>query len=771
MSTQKVSPQDSYQEFLQSKQIFHPDAGINFPKGKLSRKLFPFQRDIVAWALRKGRAAIFADCGLGKTLMQLEWARRIDGPVLFLAPLAVNAQTVWEAQDKLHMTLVNARKECEDSKVITNYEMMQHFNMHRYKGVVLDESSILKNFDGKFRNLLIDKLRCVPYKLACTATPSPNDIMELGNHSEFLGNLSRTEMLSTFFVHDGGDTSKWRLKGHAQKDFWKWVCTWAVMLRKPSDLGYSDEGFILPKLNMHEIVVDCDDNVVMEDDTTGQVTMFPGNARTLGERRAARSETVDERARKVAEIVSTAPSEQWLIWCNLNKESEAAHRMIDGSVEITGSDKPEVKAERMIAFAANKLKDLITKPSIAGLGMNWQNCHKEIFFGLSDSYEQFYQALRRIWRFGQLFEVDAYIVISSLEGEVLKNIKRKEAEAAKMAEEMVANMSEFNKAEIHSQKRKGDEYKTDKKSGNGWGMYLGDTCEVIKEWPENSIHYTISSWPFASLYTYSASERDAGNCRTHAEFWEHMSFMIPELYRVLKPGRLMSIHAMNLPKSKERDGVIGITDFRGDVIRACEKSGFIYHSEVCIWKDPVTAMQRTKALGLLHKQIKKDSCMSRQGIPDYLVTMRKPGENSERVEGCFEQYIGEDGTGPSAGAEGERFSIEVWQRYASPIWSDIKAGDTLQKESAREDEDERHICPLQLQVIERGIELWTNPGDVVFDPFTGIGSTGYQALKSGRKFIGCELKESYYKQSVGNLQAAEIKQEGLFTNSDAEVVA
>src|SRR6185312_6168040 len=405
MSSQKVSPQDSYREFLQSKQIFHPDAGIDVPKSKLSRKLFPFQRDIVHWALRKGRAAIFADCGLGKTLMQLEWARRIDGPVLFLAPLAVNGQTVWEAHDKLHMTVFNARKECEESKVITNYEMMQHFNPHRYKGVVLDESSILKNFDGKFRNQIIESFRPIPYKLACTATPSPNDIMELGNHSEFLGNLSRTEMLSTFFVHDGGETSKWRLKGHAQKDFWKWVCTWAVMLRKPSDLGYSDEGFILPELRIHEIVVDCDDKAVMEDDTTGQVTMFPGDARTLGERRAARSETVEERAQKVAELGREFPDDQFLVWCNLNKESTAATKLLD-AVEITGSDSPEFKETEILAFANGKTKRLVSKPSICGLGMNLQSCHRVAFLGLSDSYESYYQAVRRVWRFGQKHPVD-----------------------------------------------------------------------------------------------------------------------------------------------------------------------------------------------------------------------------------------------------------------------------------------------------------------------------------------------------------------------------
>lgn len=698
--------------------------------------------------------------------MQVEWQRRIGGNGIILAPLAVNGQTVHEAQDKLHFKIVNARAECEAEDVITNYEMMHHFNPSRYKSVVLDESSILKSFDGKMRNDIIQRFRCVPYKLACTAQPSPNDIMELGNHSEFLGNLSRTEMLSTFFVHDGGDTSKWRLKGHAEKQFWQWVCQWAVMLRKPSDLGYSDEGYILPELRMHEIIVDCDDKAIMEDDVSGQWTMFPGSAKTLSERRAARSGTTLERAEAMAKIHALSPEDQWLFWCNLNKESETLSKLIPRATEITGSDSREFKEEWMMRFAAGE-GDLVTKPDIAGWGMNWQNCHKVGFLGLSDSFESFYQALRRVWRFGQKYAVDAYIVISSLEGEVLKNIKRKQAQADKMAEEMVKNMSDLNKAEIKGRGRHGDEYKTASANGNGWSAALGDNVELIKAMPENEVHYICYSPPFSSLYTYSASERDMGNCRTHAEFFEHFRFLAPELFRILKPGRLMSFHCMNLPTSKERDGVIGITDFRGQLIQLFSEYGFIFHSEVCIWKDPVTAMQRTKAIGLLHKQVKKDSCMSRQGIPDYLVTMRKPGENQERVDGRFEEYIGDENTGPSNTDDPERKSIEIWQRYASPVWADINPSDTLQKNSARENEDERHICPLQLQVIARGIELWTNPGDVVFDPFSGIGSTGYQAVKMGRRFIGCELKESYWKQTVANLKAAEVTQENLFTAAES----
>lgn len=269
-----------------------------------------------------------------------------------------------------------------------------------------------------------------------------------------------------------------------------------------------------------------------------------------------------------------------------------------------------------------------------------------------------------------------------------------------------------------------------------YSVYNGDCVEVSKLIPDNSIHYSIFSPPFASLYTYSNSERDMGNCKDMDDFMLHFSFLIKELYRVLAPGRLLSFHCMNLPTSKERDGFIGIRDFRGELIRQFVAAGFIFHSEVCIWKDPVTAMQRTKALGLLYKQLRKDSCMSRQGIPDFLCTMRKPGVNRSPVTKTHES-----------------FPVDLWQNYASPVWMDIKPSRTLQ--SMREEEDERHICPLQLDVIERAIKLWTNPNDIVLSPFAGIGSEGYVSLKMERKFIGIELKPAYYEQSIKNLNVAE----------------
>lgn len=292
-----------------------------------------------------------------------------------------------------------------------------------------------------------------------------------------------------------------------------------------------------------------------------------------------------------------------------------------------------------------------------------------------------------------------------------------------------------------------DQVVTDK-----FALYHGDCVEVVRGLPDSSVHYSVFSPPFASLYTYSASDRDLGNCRTHAEFYEHFRFLVPDLLRVTKPGRLLSFHCMNLPTSKARDGVIGLTDFRGLLIKMFSDAGWIYHSEVVIWKDPVTAMQRTKALGLLHKQIKKDSCMSRQGIPDYLVTMRRPGENEERVT-----HTNED------------FPVTLWQRYASPVWMDINPSDTLQRESAREEADERHVCPLQLEVIRRALKMWSNPGDLVLSPFAGIGSEGYVALEEGRRFVGAELKASYWKQAAENLKraAGDKAQLGLFASASA----
>ncbi len=724
---------DDYAAFLDRKRISDPSTGLtDIPP--LNPMLFEFQHDITAWALRRGRAAIFADCGLGKSPMQLEWARHIPGRVLILAPLAVAAQTKREGE-KFGIPVGIARKQDDvrEKITVTNYEMMEHFDFAQFDGLVLDESSILKAQDSKTRERIIELSQQIPFRLACTATPSPNDYMELGNHAEFLGVMSRAEMLAMFFVHDGGETQKWRIKGHAQANFWKWVCSWAIMIRKPSDLGYSDEGFTLPELRIHEHVVRVD--------APSDGFLFAVEAATLQERLRARRDSIADRA-ELAASIANATDRPFLVWCNLNDESKTLASSISGAVEITGSDSNDQKESRMLAFTNGGTRAVVSKPSIAGFGMNWQHCADMAFVGLSDSYEQFYQAVRRCYRFGQTKPVNVHVITAETEGAVVANIKRKEADAMKMAEEMVTHMADMNREALHlGSVREKTEYSRDKAEGDSFVAHLGDCVDVVSELPTDSIHYTVYSPPFSSLYTYSNSDRDMGNCTDDAQFMEHYRFLVGEMFRATMPGRLLSFHCMNLPTSKQNHGYIGIRDFRGELIKLHQEAGFIFHSEVVIWKDPVTAMQRTKALGLLHKQIKKDSCMSRQGIPDYLVTMRKPGDNPERV-----------------GHTAEEFPVQLWQQYASPVWMDINPSETLQYRSAREHNDERHICPLQLEVIRRALKLWTNPGDTVLSPFMGIGSEGYCAIQAGRKFIGAELKRSYWAQAVRNLIAAKTNQ-------------
>ena len=751
-----------YEGFIASKdQTF---TGNGFEPEYLNGNLFAYQTDIVRWACGKGRAAIFADCGLGKTLMQLEWARQVATfthlPVLIVAPLSVAQQTVREAA-KFGIDCEYSRSGEFSKMVVTcNYEMLHYFDPALFGGVVIDESSILKALDGKTRNAIIETFRDTPFRLACTATPSPNDYMELGNHSEFLGIMTATEMLSKFFFHDGGDTQSWMLKGHAEDEFWKWVCSWAVMIRKPSDIGHSDDGFDLPELQtiQHTVVAPSDGSA------TG--TLFKLQAITLEEQRAARKATLDDRCRKVAELCSSS-DEQWVVWCDLNAEGDLLENIIDGAEQVSGADSKEDKEDKLFRFADGSLRVLVTKTKIAGFGLNWQHCRNVAFVGVTHSFEAYYQAIRRCWRFGQRRTVLCHVVSSDIEGNVVSSLSRKEEDAATMAAAMLKHMSIYQNTGRTERMR--DEYKERVEAGNGWELRLGDCVEAIKSVESDSVGFSVFSPPFASLYTYSNSPRDMGNCRTHSEFYAHFRFLVDELMRVTMPGRLVSFHCMNLPTSKARDGYIGISDFRGDLIRIFQDAGWIYHSEVVIWKDPVTAMQRTKALGLLHKTIVKDSSMSRQGIPDYLVTMRKPGVNPVPIKGALSDYVGTNPPNPESLARWNRDemrqSIDIWQRYASPVWMDVNPSRTLQKESAREDKDERHICPLQLDVIERALQLWSMPGDLVLSPFAGIGSEGYCSIRMGRKFVGFELKESYFKQAALNLKAAEQRPDDLFAQT------
>jgi hypothetical protein len=447
---------DAYLEFLARKAIADPATGLTFDPD-LPAALFDFQKDITRWALRRGRAAIFAGTGLGKSLMELAWAnaihRETGKDILHLAPLAVSAQLVREA-DKFGIWArhVKAQADCDLSGInITNYQKLNHFDLSQFGGVILDESSILKSYDGHYRTRLIEECAQIPFRLAATATPAPNDFMELGNHSEFLGVMSYTDMLATFFVHDGGETQKWRLKGHAEQEFWKWMASWAVMLRKPSDLGYEDGAYNLPPLVQHQHVVGVEYAPSLE---TGM--LFPLEAITLKERLHARKDTIDERVAMAASITPIDRPFVW--WCHLNAESDALARAIPGAVEVRGSDTEEDKERKLIDFSEGRIRVLVSKASICGHGMNWQHCSDTGFVGLSDSFEQTYQAIRRFWRFGQTKLVNVHFITAETEGAVVANIRRKEMDADRMAAAMVAHTADLSSRIVRGAIRERPDY-------------------------------------------------------------------------------------------------------------------------------------------------------------------------------------------------------------------------------------------------------------------------------------------------------------------------
>lgn len=720
-----------YKEFLDSKRKSHVLSGFEVKDNELNNNLFEFQKFIVKRSLKAGKYAIFADCGLGKTLMQLEWARLVSKktkkPVIILAPLAVSGQTINEG-NKFGIEVV--KYDGFSPIQITNYEQLENINCDLFSGVVLDESSILKNFEGATKKIILEKFAKTPYKLACTATPSPNDPMELGNHAEFLDVMSRNEMLAMYFIHDGGETAKWRLKGHAINLFYRFVGTWAIMLNKPQDIGFKMDGYDLPSLEIieKEIKTPQRNNGMLFNDAIISATNFNQELRI----------TKVERLSEASTIVNES-SENFIIWIKQNEEGEELKKLIPGAIEVKGSDSPEFKERTLLAFANNEFRVLITKTKIAQFGLNFQNCRNQIFASLDFSFEGLYQAIRRSYRFGQKETVNIYIITTDTMSNVKASIDQKQKQFEKMQDEMSKEINvNLNNAEGLLELNESDEYTT-----SDYIMKRGDSVQLIKEIESESVGFSVFSPPFAELYTYSSHLEDMGNSKDYNEFLTQFNFLIVELYRILKSGRNVAVHCMDLPIQKGKEGFIGLRDFSGMILRAFEDAGFIYHSRITIWKDPVVEMQRTKALGLLHKQVKKDSTMSRVGIPDYLMIFRKDGDRNDPVTNTD-------------------IPVDLWQKYASPVWYDINYSNTLQGfRNARDERDEKHICPLQLETIERAIHLYTNKGDTVFTPFMGIGSEVYQAVKMGRKGIGFELKESYFQMAVKNLRTLTEQQKQL----------
>jgi len=756
-----------YTEFLETKQKNIIESG--FDVDTLNENLFPFQEFIVKRALRAGKYAIFADTGLGKTIMQLSWANQVTmhtkQPVLILAPLAVTGQTIEEG-GKFGIDIEKLKSDVWGSGIyITNYEQLPNINIDQFSGIVLDESSILKNYDGKYKQLITDSFAAYPYKLACTATPSPNDPMELGTHAEFLDVMSYNEMLAMYFINDTSDTGHWRLKGHAVSKFYEFVSTWSIMLNKPGDIGFDNNGFDLPPLRIHQVQIKTDAPAGM---------LFGGMAVNATDFNRTLRETEADRIKEVVRLVKKTNGEQVIIWAKQNQEAVNICKVLSeyDIRNVQGSDSPEKKEKDLLDFAHGEYKILVTKTSLASFGLNFQNCHYQIFASLDFSFESTYQAMRRSWRFGQTKEVNVWMITTDRMINIPKVINEKEKQFKEMQREMTAAVNKNIRGEITSSVDDSEDVKAEQ-----YHVMRGDCVQRSKELDNDSIDFMVFSPPFQDLFVYSNYVEDMGNVTSPDEFNKHFEFLVKELKRILKPGRLCAVHCMDLPTLKSRDGYIGIRRFSSQLADIFEENGFWLHSEVTIRKDPLLAAVRTKAIGLAHKQVIKDRSMIRMGLPDKVMIFKNPGENKvpiqpkpfksykpihefdefPRTVDGFNAYWGYDQE--SKYSKDEQYSHMVWQRYADPVWMDIRQTNVLQYTTARGENDEKHICPLQLDVIERLILLYSNEGETIFSPFGGIGSEGYQALKMGRKSISIELKESYFKTNVKNHRNA-IEQNG-----------
>ena len=739
------------------KRFARTGGGMTVAESDIHPALYPFQRAITRRALEIGSCALFTDCGTGKSIMEMEWSRHVAAatgkPILMFAPLAVGHQMAAEAERiGVEAAQVRRQSDADAPVLIANYEMMRHFDPSAFGGLVLDESSILKAHLGKMRTAIIDFARAIPYRLAATATPAPNDLPELLNHAAYLGRMSVKEALALWFTQDGTAVN-WRLKGHAERDFWNWVGTWAIAARKPADIGLPMDGYDLPPLDVrdHELPAP---HVEAGD-------LFPSAVGIQAQRKNRRA-SIGARVAECAELVN-ADAEPWVVWCDLNDESAALVKAIPGAVEIRGSDSAEHKTRALVDFSEGRTRVLVTKPSIAGHGLNWQHCARMAFVGVGYSYEAQYQAVRRCWRYGQARPVEVHRFSTEADRLVIESVARKEEGAMGLFEMIpwqVHHAEGLAPTPLDGPSGAAD-------GGADWTLYLGDSVETVDLIEDESVGLSVFSPPFPGMYVYTDSPHDMGNVGTIAEMIEQFGFLMApdKLMRVLMPGRSVFVHITQGVAQLGRDGYVGMKDFRGDIIAMMERHGWRYYGEVTIDKNPQLKAIRTKDAGLMFKSLANDAARMHPALSDMLLQFRKPGENPAPIRaGQSEKY------GNMAGW----VTPEDWILWARPVWygadmrpagceevEGIRESDVLNVSAARTDEDERHLCPLQLGVIERCVRVWSNPGELVYSPFAGVGSEGVVALREGRRFVGGELKRGYWDVARRNL-AAETAQLDLF---------
>ncbi len=787
-----------YTHLLEAKKVKKIEAGFHVDLLALNPVLKGFQKHCVQKALKHGRFALFEPPGAGKTLQQLEWASQVHKhtgkPVILLAPLSVIMQTVDDEAPKFGYEVMELFPGVKSSDLkqfgiwAVNYQSL-HLYTHlisEFAGVVLDESSILKDFTGKIKNFIMTTFRHTPYKLPCSATPAPNDLNEFGNHSEFLRVLDAQDMRSKWFVRDEG-MNNYRLKKHAEVDFYGWLSTWCIMFEHPRDIGFDEAGYDLPNLNLieHQIDVDIDFGdgewpFEKDEELINATTFNKELKRTINERMAA-----------VAEMVNNS-TESFCIWVTLDAEAEMLNKLIPGSINVTGSDKKDAKRKGLLGFSKNEYRVLITKTKLAQYGLNWQHCHNTIFASFNFSFEALYQAIRRFLRYGQLHDVNCWLITTNKMQNVLNNVKMKEQKH----NNAIKGVSKAMNGKVYGLQ---ESYQYAEVKNDKMWLMKGDSAIELSRIPDNSVDFIIFSPPFKSLFTYSNYIHDLGNNDTPAGFWEQYRFIVKECYRVLKPGRIMACHTKDLGVYKNSSGYTGMDNFTDehtrfiesvffadykqelervkakievvqsyldepdfndaifeakikelrlredeltDLLANASKTGFKLHSKTTIWTDPVLEMQRTKTQRLLYKTLTSNSALSGIGMAEYMRYFKKwDGTDESNWE-------------PVTHITKENFPLDLWQQWASPVWMDIKRTDVLNNKKGTDQGDEKHIAPLQLEVIHRCINMFSNPGDKVLTPFLGIGSEAYVAINNSRFAIGCELKDSYYHTAIKNCEAA-----------------
>jgi DNA methylase len=830
-----------YQQYLIEKQ--KEDVGSELP---ITLPLFkyhmPFQKASVLWAASKGRAVLAEDCGLGKGLQQLELGHQIIGytkkPVIMFAPPAVKAQFKLEAAKfEFEINVIEEEYQIEPSLInVTNYERLtvrENIKVEDYKayldkwqeyapievrrtdsvvtvdrfrfapkkfgGLIGDELSILKHYNAATREALTRFVEFgnIQYRFGGSATPAPNDFIEWINYSEFLGIMTGTQARAKYFIQDGNSSNKYKLMPHAREDFYKWIASFALLIRLPSDLGYDDNGFILPPKRHHLCMIN--------DWRVPDGEMFSRPAKSLSEQSKLKRDSLEERCQVAADLVNgdvnyakwgildDLSKERWIVWVKLNNEGELLNKLIPDSIEVSGSHSEAYKERAFIDFREGRgSRVLITKIGIGGLGMNWQAyCRASVEVSVDHSHEDAKQSAGRIWRFGQTKECHLFTVAMNTEGNILANRERKE----KQDDEMYKAVKKYVHTDNKIIAKQETPYKMEITSSNpdlnfdnltlenlkktDWTLMLGDSCETLNHLPDMSVGHVITSVPFPAMYAYTDSSRDIGNYDDIEDACRHMGFVFKALLPKMMPSRIVSIHLAQAVAHMNREGYIGLEDFRGPLVRIMKEAGYYFHGERTIEKDPQTERARNNTYGLLFKTVANDAAMLRASTSDYLIDFRVPGDDIEPIKallatldtGC-RKYDCPDGW----------ITEPMWINWASNVWYKYRRGmkwwegievtnvlgahkGALGVRDARGKDDIKHLCELQLDVIERSIALHSNPGDLIVDPFNGIYSSGWQAALMGRRYLGSELKEEYYRVSIKNALkvALEVRQKDMFT--------